>query len=339
MKLLTRDQFREAVFERDGHKCVFCEKPAVDAHHILERRLWPDGGYYLNNGASVCEAHHLACERTLIPVETVRTYCGITKIIVPPHMYEDHIYDKWGNGILENGKRTKGELFFDPSVQKVLEEGGALSCFVDYVKYPRTHHVPWSPGIHSDDRVIPSMGIFSGRRVIVTEKMDGENTSVYTNYLHARSVDSRNHPSRNWVKNFCSNFQADIPPGWRVCGENLFAEHSVKYSDLPSYFLGFSIWTESNVCLSWDETLEWFELFGVTPAPVLYDGEYDEKKIKALWDTFKWDISEGYVIRIAENFHYRNFKDSVAKFVRDGHIQTTKHWMHGQPVRPNGLAE
>ena len=44
--LLTRDQFREGVFKRDNHKCVICRAPAVDAHHIIERRLWTDGGYY-----------------------------------------------------------------------------------------------------------------------------------------------------------------------------------------------------------------------------------------------------------------------------------------------------
>ena len=56
--ILTRDQFREGVFERDKHKCVFCDKPAVDAHHILERRLFSGaqaGGYFMSNGASVCE--------------------------------------------------------------------------------------------------------------------------------------------------------------------------------------------------------------------------------------------------------------------------------------------
>lgn len=37
VQLLTRDQFREGVFARDNYKCVFCDKPAVDAHHILER--------------------------------------------------------------------------------------------------------------------------------------------------------------------------------------------------------------------------------------------------------------------------------------------------------------
>ena len=75
-KLLTRDNFRDSVFERDNHKCVFCNEKAVDAHHILERRLWKDGGYYLDNGASVCEEHHLACERTDISVEDVRIACN-----------------------------------------------------------------------------------------------------------------------------------------------------------------------------------------------------------------------------------------------------------------------
>lgn len=51
MKLLTRDEFREGVFERDGHKCVVCGDDARDAHHIMERRLFADGGYYMENGA------------------------------------------------------------------------------------------------------------------------------------------------------------------------------------------------------------------------------------------------------------------------------------------------
>jgi hypothetical protein len=54
--LLTRDNFRNSVFERDKHLCVICKEPAVDAHHILERRLFPDEGYYIDNGASLCAA-------------------------------------------------------------------------------------------------------------------------------------------------------------------------------------------------------------------------------------------------------------------------------------------
>ncbi|MFL9611170.1 RNA ligase family protein [Methylobacillus sp. Pita2] len=336
-KLLTRDQFREATFERDGGCCVFCDNKEVTAHHIIERRLWPDGGYYVENGASVCDEHHIMCETTELSVEQVREACGIRRIVLPPHLYVDQVYDKWGNPIMPNGTRLRGELFYDESVQKILAKGGKLGDFTHYAKYPRTHHVPWSPGMNDDDRMMPNMKQFEGQRVIVTVKMDGENTSMYRDHIHARSVDSRNHPSRSWVKGFWASIAADIPEQWRICGENLYAQHSIVYENLESYFQGFSIWNERNFCLSWDETIEWFELFGITSVPLLYDGLYDEKLIQALWQDSDWDSVEGYIIRKADGFHYGEFREAIAKFVRQGHVQTNKHWMQGQEVKPNNL--
>lgn len=336
-KLLTRDQFRDGVFSRDGYKCVFCDKPAKDAHHIMERRLWPDGGYYLENGASVCEDHHLECERTIISVEDVRQAAGISKIWVPTHLYDDHIYDKWGNPILEDGRRAKGELFFDESVQKVLKEGNFLTMFTSRVKYPRTNHLPWSPGVNDDDRVLQDVSAFVGKRVIGTKKVDGENTTMYTDHIHARSIDSRGGADRAWVKTFWSRIAHDIPQDWRICGENLWAEHSIHYTDLPSFFLGFSVWNEMNVCLSWEDTLQYFDLLGITPVPVIYDGIWDEKKIRELEKSLNWETDEGYVLRLADSFTYREFKDSIAKFVRKGHVQTTKHWRAGRAFIPNEL--
>jgi hypothetical protein len=336
--LLSRDDYREGVFTRDRHQCVICGKPAQDAHHIMERRLFPDGGYYLDNGASVCAEHHLHCEMTLLSVEQVREAAGIRRAIIPPHLYPDHRYDKWANPVLDNGQRLKGELFFDPNVQKILALGGVLDLFTDKVKYPRTHHVPWSEGLHSDDRMIESMEGFVGRRVIVTQKMDGENTSLYCSGMHARSVDSRHHPSRDWVKNLWSRIAGEIPEGWRICGENLYAGHSIAYVDLPSYFMGFSIWNEQNECLSWDETREWFALLDIESIPVLYDGLFDEKTIRGLYDSRRdWETKEGYVIRTADAFTYGQFRSCMAKFVRKGHVQTSKHWMRGQRIVPNGL--
>lgn len=337
--LLTRDDFRNSVFCRDGHKCVFCDKPAVDAHHIIERRIFSDGGYYLDNGASVCSEHHILCEQTVISVEDVRDACGITRIVVPSHLYADQPYDKWGNPVLANGQRLKGELFFDESVQKVLSEGGVLHLFSEWVKYPRTHHLPWSQGMNDDDRIINSLDAFIGQRVIVTEKMDGENTSLYRNYTHARSVDGRSHSSRDWVKQFWSGISADIPEGWRICGENLFAKHSIHYTALNTYFMGFSLWNERNLCLSWDETLEWFSLMNITPVPVLFDGIFNEDIIKSLWNSSDWSSREGYVVRVADAIPYADFRYKFGKFVRKGHIQTIKHWMYGQPIERNLLAE
>lgn len=337
MKLLTRDQFREAVFSRDNYKCVICGNPAKDAHHIMERRLFNDGGYYIDNGASVCEDHHILCETTDISVEEIREAAGITKKVIPPHLYDDQIYDKWGNIILPTGMRMKGELFYDESVQKILKQGNKLDLFLKYVKYPRTYHVPWSENIHDDDRVIPSMESFEGKRVIVTLKMDGENTNMYSDYIHARSIDGRNHESRNWVKNFWSQIMGNIPEDWRICGENLFAEHAIHYDNLKSYFYGFSIWNEKNYCLPWDETIEWFQLLQIIPVPILYDGIYDEKVIKSLWNNMSWEKDEGYIIRVADEFSYNDFKFNCAKFVRKNHIQTQKHWMFGQQMKVNKL--
>ena len=101
--------------------------------------------------------------------------------------------------------------------------------------------------------------------------------------------------------------------------------------------MGFSVWNDRNTCLSWDETLEWFDLLGIKSVPVLYDGIYDEQRIRALWSDKDWARSEGYVLRAADAIGYAEFKHKVGKFVRAGHVQTSKHWMHGQPIVPNSL--
>lgn len=337
MELLSRDDFRLKVFERDNHKCVFCSENAADAHHIIERRLWADGGYYLENGVSLCPFHHIEAEKTLISCEDIRTACGIDKIVIPSHLYDDEVYDKWGNIILPNKMRIKGELFFDSSVQKILLEGGVLSQFTKYVKYPRTYHLPWSPGVLKDDRVLGSISYFVNKRVIVTVKMDGENTTLYSDYIHARSIDSKNHGSRDWVKRFHGEMSFNIPEGYRVCGENLYAKHSIHYNNLESYFLMFSIWNDKNVCLSWDETKEWAELLNVKMVPVIYDGIWNEEEIKKLYSSeFNGDLCEGYVVRLAESFPYGAFRNSVAKYVRAGHVGTHAHWAR-HTVIPNKI--
>ena len=205
------------------------------------------------------------------------------------------------------------------------------------MKYPRTMHLPWSPGATEDDVRLIDVANFIGKEVVVTEKMDGENTTMYSDHIHARSLDSAHHPSRTWVKAFHATLNMDIPEGWRVCGENLFARHSIAYESLPSYFMAFSIWNSNNEALSWDETLEWCELLGLTPVPVLFRGTWDERAIRNLYNPSE-DAGrmEGYVVRLAGSIPYKAFGESVAKFVRRNHVQTDEHWMT-KAVVPNGL--
>ena len=294
--LLTRDKFRESVFKRDSYKCVMCGCEAKDPHHIIDRKLFDDGGYYLSNGVSLCEVHHIAAENNSISCDELRLKSGITTIILPSDFDTNLTYDKWGKIILDDNKK----------------------------KYPRTHHVEWSKGATSDDKIKHDLSNFYGKEIIITEKMDGENTTLMTDSKFARSLDSNNHTSRNWLNGLWSKICYNIPNNWRICGENLYAKHSLYYNNLSTYFMVFNIWNDKNQCLSWDDTVEWCKLLDIEHVTVLYRGVFDLDFItKFSVDTTK---QEGFVIRLADSFDYEDFNESVVKWVRENHVQTDKHW-------------
>lgn len=331
-ELLSREDFREAVFRRDKHQCVICGREGADAHHIVERRLFKDHGYYLENGATLCGFCHFQAESTEISAEQIRDAAGIEDVVLPEHLYPDQLYDKWGNPILADGRRIPGELFEDESVRKVLAP--VLHLFDHRVKYPRTWHLPWSASVNPDDRVLRDDDVerWRGSEVVITEKMDGENTTLYPDYLHARSIDYSSHVSRNWMRNFHAKIAHDIPEHMRICGENLSFKHSVGYDKLPTFFLVFSVW-DRLTCLSWDDTLEWCALLGLQTVPVLYRGSFSAASCPLV----NPETSEGYVVRPTRAFALREFQTVVGKYVRKHHVQTHGHWMRSEFV-PNGLA-
>jgi len=204
------------------------------------------------------------------------------------------------------------------------------------VKYPRTSHLPFSLGRTSDDIGLSLHNNLTDKQVVVTIKLDGENTTLYHDGFHARSLDSRHHISRDWLAQFHASFAHDIPEGWRICGENVYAQHSLTYNDLPSYFMGFSVWDENNNALSWESTLETFELLGISPVNTIYKGVFDMKVLENLAKNIDTEKHEGFVVRLAEQFAFTDFSVSVAKFVREKHVQTDKHWMHSAVIA-NGL--
>jgi RNA ligase len=202
------------------------------------------------------------------------------------------------------------------------------------VKYPRTPHLPWSPGRTSDDTLLDSIQHLEKLKdLVVTEKLDGENTTLYRDYLHARSIDSASHASRNWLKRFHAAMSYKIPADMRLCGENLFAKHSIFYNALTSYFYVFAIF-QNDACLAWDETTEWCRRLDLESVLAMYRGKWDEQKIRACWRgvSFYGEEQEGYVVRNAEAFRFADFKFNFAKFVRASHVITTKHWRHSAIV-------
>jgi 5-methylcytosine-specific restriction endonuclease McrA len=69
-KKLIRKAFRDACYKRDKYCCAMCKfksspenaEEDLDAHHITDRNLLPNGGYVVQNGISLCSDCHIKAE-------------------------------------------------------------------------------------------------------------------------------------------------------------------------------------------------------------------------------------------------------------------------------------
>jgi len=201
------------------------------------------------------------------------------------------------------------------------------------VKYPKTKHLPWSLGLTRGDKIVKSLDSFIKREIIAGYKMDGENSTLMTDCIYARSLESNDHPSQHWLKGLWGEIKHDIPENWRICGENLYAKHSIHYTDLPTYFMVFNIWDENNMCLSYDETIWWCKALGLHHVPILWRGIFDENFLKDLSLKIDTEKHEGYTIRITDKFHFDDFQQFTAKWVRKSHVKTSDHWKYDKIIK------
>lgn len=204
-------------------------------------------------------------------------------------------------------------------------------------KYGRTPHLPFSEGIGDDDKVLQSDNHFYDMsNVVVTVKMDGENTTVYPDgSCHARSIDSIHRDYHSWLIRDIQRWCYSLPDEYRVCGEYLYAKHSIKYNHLPSYFMCFSIWNREE-CLSWEETKGIAEKLNICLVPELYIGRYDSDMVLKLAKEVVSNGQEGIVVRNADKYDLSNMKNNIAKYVRKNHVQTNEHWSQ-QRIERNEL--
>ena len=213
-------------------------------------------------------------------------------------------------------------------------------------KYPRTPHLPWSPGMTSRERVLADVTTLLRRDLILTEKMDGSNVCLEREHVYARShADAPRHESFNALKTLHANLRRQIPESQQWFGEWLWARHSIGYARLPAYLLMFGIHDEARQeWLAWDACTFLWQSVGLHTVPVLWRGVADTEEV--LWqrteqstaDCAIGSAQEGIVVRVADAFPNGDFANCVAKCVRAGHVQTEQHWSQQAIVR-NQVAE
>lgn len=216
------------------------------------------------------------------------------------------------------------------------------------IKFPRTYHFPYSPGVSSDDKVRKEPFPDKYAEYVMLEKMDGENTTMGRDYIHARStVGYPSHWSRGYMKAKWDFVRWRILPVLALHGENLVGVHSIEYKDLYDCFMVFGIRdVEKNLFLSWDETVRVLsDHFGndLRSVPVIAtlsaEQVNDEKVVMGHFQSYCSDQNrevEGFVVRPVDEFRFSEYADVVGKWVRANHVQTDEHWMKSSP-RYNGF--
>lgn len=200
--------------------------------------------------------------------------------------------------------------------------------------YPKTPHVPFSPGVNPDDSCMADCTALLLQEVVVTEKLDGGNCCIKNGLVFARThAQPATHESFSAIKQLVHNFPADADQV-ELYGENMAAVHSIEYGNLGSYFYLFAV-REKGRWLAWDEVVAWAEALCLPTVPLVFRGVFESAmQLQACLETWAKEPSavgsavtpEGFVVRHLGSFSDEAFQDCIAKYVRAGHIQTDDTW-------------
>lgn len=359
-----RPQFREQVFDRDNHECLvpWCENSADDAHHIIERELWADGGYIPDNGASVCNKHHQYAETNDIPPQSFWMWAGIDEPPFPETIDTWQV-NKWG------------EAFETPPWEDLR----------DRIKYQSSRHLLplyWHDDTVAEERMkddddtgLETLDDFVGVPLVITHKMDGGNCMIVNDVDNPVRARNGSRPESNGTMRplyrdgglyWQQEVHQKLPDRLQVFGEWLWAKHSIHYgcncddpcedigpslSDLTgvdddrAYFQVFGVYDKRlNIWLSWPETERVAETLGFPTTPVIhceddadeatYETEHEARR--DLIDHARRVIKnggEGIVVRKKFPFHFGQFGRSLGKYVRENHVDDeSDHWSKGETI-------
>jgi RNA ligase len=207
--------------------------------------------------------------------------------------------------------------------------------------YPRVSLLVASGRGASDDRVLdPRLAEkLLGRRVLVEEKLDGANVSVWLEGGRIESslragpgaVDRGRQlgPLRAWLGERLHALP-ELLREHALYGEWLYLTHGVPYDLLPSYFVGLDLWSPVDGFLPPLERNRRLVEGGIAVPPELFRGKPETaSRLESLMTQsgFGTGPMEGLVIRTLDGSEPR-----VAKLLRPGYQPATDSaWTSGRP--------
>lgn len=204
------------------------------------------------------------------------------------------------------------------------------------MKYPRTLYFNFSDSVDRED--VRESGYFNienflGKELVATIKMDGSNCLWTHDHIAARNGTHATGSNFDYAKQLHAAIKDRIPPNIYIYGEWLYAKHSILYENLDGYFQVFGVYdTTANAWGSWQDVQYYARLVDAINVPGVRIIEPTENKktlielITHIAQTIIKQGHEGIVVRNIDSFDSKEFNKNTAKFVRENHVQTDRHW-------------
>ena len=214
---------------------------------------------------------------------------------------------------------------------------------MEFFKFPRTPHLLVVPGVSvRDDKVmtLQEAGAFLSSPVIVEEKVDGANIGISFDESGELKFQNRgnyvthtSHPQfkllTEWGYHRYELLRNTIADRYILFGEWCYLAHSIRYSRLPDWFIGFDVFEKATQkFLSVERRNAIMQACKISSVPVIFQGRTDKEKLLNLLKTpskLSDEPIEGIYLRSESEGYLLN----RAKIVRADFIQTIDiHWMH-----------
>ena len=209
-------------------------------------------------------------------------------------------------------------------------------------KYPRTLYWPYSPALPHGEDELADQAHFAGNPIVIMEKLDGSNTLLHKGEVYARSVSAP--ATAKWLAMVRKHH------AWKVTeadvflyGEEIYGVHSIEYEPVPEdeTFYAFALRFGDGSFSSFRTMVKYAQERSIPVVPILFEGIF--RTVDQVRDFVSrahqgpsalGGEREGVVLRLAAGFPTADFKHSVCKSVRVGHVQSDEHWSkHWRPCR------
>lgn len=219
------------------------------------------------------------------------------------------------------------------------------------LKFPRTPHLEGSRVQRGDDDVpvVPPSDL-RGQHLVIEEKVDGANSGISFDSDRHLILQCRGHVLsggprerqfdlfKSWANHHRTALWEALRTRYVMYGEWLYARHTIRYDELPHYFLEFDLLDrEAGEFLSTERRRQVLDGVPVVSVPVLGCGLIDSfEGFLGPSQCASTERMEGLYIKAEEEGkvlgRYKYVRNSFLQAIEDEGM----HWMD-RPIEPNSL--